>query len=88
MTVTDPKVTFYQDFNTAMVYATLSALQQARTIFNVVGKASSGANAPTNPQFTIPCFVQELPLIVGTRADRHMAPVTFAVAGVLSIATS
>jgi hypothetical protein len=86
LTVTDPSITFYQDYNTSQVYATLSALQQARTIFNVVGKASSGANAPTNPQFTIPCFVQEMPFISGTRGDRHMAPVKFAVAGLLAIA--
>lgn len=88
LTVEDPQVEFYQDYTASNVYATLTGLQQARTIFNVVGKASSGAVSITNPQFTIPCFVQKTPLLQGSRGDRHMAPTTFAVAGTLSIATS
>src|SRR5262245_7318724 len=89
--VSDPRVTFYQDYAAAKVYATLIAarpLNAAPTVFNLVGKASSAAKSPTNPEWTIPVFVGEMPLMTGTRGDRHMAPVTFAVAGQASIATS
>lgn len=88
LTVEDPVSEFYQDYNTAMVYATLYALWAARTTFNIVGKASSGAVSSTNPQFTIPVFVGSMPLLRGTRGDVHMAPVTFATAGELAVATS
>ncbi len=88
LAITDPQVTFYQDFNTAKVYATLYAAWINRTTFDLVGKASSGANSPTNPAWTIPCFVAKAPMMVGKRGERHMAPVTFAVAGALSVATS
>lgn len=88
LTVTDPVVEFYQDYDTAKVYATLKALQAARTIFNIVGKASSGATSSTNPEWTIPVFVAQMPLMTGRRGDRHMSPVTFATAGELTIATA
>lgn len=81
-------VTFYQDFAASKVYAVLSAAQQARTVFNLVAKASSGANATTNPAWTLPCFVEKLPIISGTRGARHMSAASFAVAGLVSIATS
>ena len=87
-TVTDPQVEFYQDYNTAMVYATLQALWAARTVFNIVGKASSGATSATNPQFTVPVFVATMPVLGGNRGDLHIANVTFATAGELTFATS
>jgi hypothetical protein len=86
LTVSDPKMTFFQDYNTSKVYQTMLALWQARTTFNVVAKASSAAKGPTNPEWTIPVFIAEMPLMTGGRGDRHMAPVTLAVAGDLSIA--
>lgn len=86
--ISDPQVTFYHDFNTAKVYATLYAAWLARVAFNIVGKASSGSKAPTNPEWTIPVFVGKAPMMTGKRGDRHMAAVTFKVAGVLSVATS
>lgn len=86
--ISDPQVTFYHDFAAAKVYATLYAAWIARTVFNVVGKASSGANAVTNPAWTIPVFVGKAPMMTGKRGDRHMAPVTFKVAGALAVATS
>jgi len=70
-------------YNTAKVYATLQAAFAARTIFNLVCKASSGAKALTNPEWTIPVFVGQYPVMTGKRGDPHMAPVTFAVAGVV-----
>lgn len=88
LTISDPKITFYQDYATSKVYQTFVGLWSARTIFNVVGKASSGARAPTNPEWTIPVFVGEMPVITGTRGDRHMAAVTLAVGGVYSILTA
>lgn len=86
--VSDPTVTFYQDLAAAKVYATIYAVWTARTTFNLVGKVDAGANAATNPAWTIPVFVAEMPFLTGKRGDRHMAPVTFAVAGVISVATS
>jgi hypothetical protein len=86
--ITDPVVTFYADFAAAKVYATLYAAWIARTVFNIVGKASSGANSTTNPAWTIPVFLGKAPMMTGTRGNRHMTPTTFAVAGALSVATS
>lgn len=87
-TVTDPKVTWYQDFAAAKVYATLYAAWAARSVFNIVAKGQSGANATTNPAWTIPVFVADMPVFVGTHGDRHMADVTFSIAGNISVATS
>lgn len=86
--ITDPVVTFYHDFNTSKVYITLYTAWLARTTFNLVGKASSGARVATNPEWTIPVFVAKAPMMSGKRGDRHMAAVTFAVAGALSVLTS
>lgn len=86
--ISDPAVTFYQDFNTAKVYATLYAAWIARVNFNIVGKASSGAKSLTNPEWTIPVFVSKAPMMTGQRGSRHMAAVTFAVAGVASVLTA
>jgi len=86
--ITDPEVTFYADFEAAKIYATLYAAWIARTTFNIVGKASSGAASATNPEWTIPVFVAKAPMMTGKRGDRHMQPVTFGVAGTLSVATA
>jgi hypothetical protein len=58
----------------------------ARTVFPVLAKASRGATGPDNPEWTIPCFVGEAPVISGTRGDRHMTSITLAVAGQFSVA--
>lgn len=84
----DPTITFYQDYAAAKVYATLITLFTNRTTFNLLVKADAGANAVTNPQWTIPVFLSKKPLLAGTRGARHMAPVTFKVAGLMTIATS
>ena len=84
----DPQITFYQDYAAAKVYATFFALFTARSVFNLVVKADAGANALTNPAWTIPVFVSKKPLLQGKRGDRHMAPVTLKAAGLMTIATS
>jgi hypothetical protein len=84
----DPVLTFYQDYAASKVYATFFPLFQNRTVFNLVIKADAGANATTNPAFTIPVFVMKKPLLSGKRGDRHMAPVTLKVAGAMTVATS
>ena len=86
LAIDDITAEFYADFDTAKVYATLYAAWLARTNFNIVGKASSGSASSTNPAWTIPVFVASMPVMQGTRGDRHMAPVTFAVAGAYSVA--
>lgn len=87
-TVADLQITFYQDFAASKVYATLEPLWAARTVFNIVVKNDSGANATTNPAWTIPVFISKQPFVTGKRGDRHMAPVVCKVAGAISIATS
>lgn len=88
LALSDITVTFYQDYASAKVYATLNTAWAARTTFNIVCKPDSGANAATNPAWTIPVFVASMPVMQGKRGDRHMAPVTLAVAGAHSVATS
>lgn len=83
--ISDITVTFYQDYAASKVYATIYAAWTARTTFNLVSKPDSGAAASTNPQWTIPVFVSQMPVMQGSRGDRHMAPVTFAPAGAVSI---
>ena len=85
--IEDVSVEFYADMDTAKVYATLKAAWVAQTIFNIVAKVSSAASSSTNPAWTIPVFVASMPVMQGTRGDRHMAPVTFACSGAYSIAT-
>lgn len=86
--ITEPSVTFYQDFATSKVYITLYTVWAARTVFNAVGKASSGARTPTNPEWTIPSFIAKAPMMTAKRGDRHLAPVTLGVAGAISILTA
>ena len=83
--VGDPKITFFMDYAASKVYATLYAAWAARTIFNIVAKASSAADGATNPAWTVPCFVKDAPVMGGTRGDRHMADVTLKVAGAISV---
>lgn len=87
-TVSDPQVTFYQDYAAAKVYATFFPLWQNRTTFNLVVKADAGARSPTNPEWTVPVFISKKPLLQGKRGDRHMAPVTLKVAGAMSVLTA
>lgn len=89
-TIDDITVEFFQDYAAAKVYATLRAAWEADppTTFNIVVKPSSAATSATNPAWTIPVFVAAMPVLQGTRGDRHMAPVTLAVAGAYSIATA
>src|SRR4051812_15341968 len=81
--VSDITAQMYQDFAASKTYQTLVALWAARTVFNLVLKADAGANATTNPQFTVPVFVRTLPIISGNRGDRHMSQVVFAPAGLM-----
>lgn len=78
----------YQDFAASKVYATLMTLWTNRTSFNAVIKADSGANATTNPQFTVSVFISSFPVLDVTRGQRHMSQVVLTPAGVLAIATS
>jgi hypothetical protein len=81
-------VTFYQDFAASKIYATLHPLYVNRTTFNIVMKNDAGATSATNPAHTIAVFLGREPVISGQRGQRHMAPVTFKPAGLLSTATS
>lgn len=82
--VDDIEIVFYQDYANSNVYQTLTALYQARTTFILTAKAASGADAATNPNFTISVFIGKMPFINGKRGDRHMAPVTFVPASAMT----
>ena len=84
----DVKLNFYQDYASSKVYQTFNPLVVNRTTFNLQIKADSGANATTNPQFTLPVFVVDFQVFNGTRGNRHMSSVTLAPAGAQTIATS
>ena len=89
ISITDPVVTFYQDFAASKIYPTLYTAWVARTQFDVVGKASSGAKSTTNPEWTLPSsFVAKAPAMTGDRGARHMAPCTFGVGGTLTVSTA
>jgi hypothetical protein len=88
LVVSPIQVTFYQDFAASKVYATLHPLWAARTTFNIVIKNDAGATAATNPAHTCPVFIGREPVISGQRGQRHMAPVTFKPAGLMTTATS
>jgi hypothetical protein len=83
--VSDISVTFFQDYASAKVYATIHPLVAARTTFNIIIKPDTGSAAATNPQFTIAVFVRGFQFVNGTRGDGHMSQVTFAPAGLASI---
>lgn len=87
-TVTDPVLTFYQDYAPGKVYQTFLGLWQLKTIFNLVAKVDAGGRSVTNPEWTVPVVVARLPIMVGTRGARHMAPVTCTVAGLVTILTA
>lgn len=87
-TITDPVITFYQDYAPGKVYATFLALWNSQASFNLVMKPDAGARATTNPEWTVPVLLKSMPVLMGKRGDRHMAPITCTVAGVVSIATS
>jgi len=86
--ISDITVTFFQDFASSKVYATIHPLVAARSTFNITVKADTGANAATNPAFTIPVFVRSSQVFNGTRGDRHMTQAVFAPAGAQTVATS
>lgn len=84
--ISDVTVNFFQDYASAKVYQTLHPLVTNRTTFNIVVKPDAGANAPTNPAFTLPVFVRNNPFVNGKRGDGHMIQAVFGPAGAQSIA--
>lgn len=86
--IADPVITFYQDYATGKVYATLIGLWQNQTVFNIVAKADAGARTLTNPEWTVPVFLANMPIMMGKRGSMHMAPVTLAPGGLATILTS
>lgn len=84
----DVTVNFYQDFAASNVYQTIHPLVANRTTFTLTVKADAGANATTNPAFSMSVFVKNHPVFNAKRGDRHMTTVVFAPAGVQSVATA
>lgn len=86
--VGDITITLYQDYASAKVYQTLQPLWTNRSTFTATVKADAGANATTNPAFSVSVFIKSFPFVAGQRGQRHMAPLVLAPAGISSIATS
>ena len=85
----DIAVSFKQNYTAAKVHATLMPLWTNRTIVAMVVQPDS--DEPTgveNPEFTVNVFLSAYDPIAGSRGDLHMAPVAFAVAGTLAVATA
>jgi hypothetical protein len=88
ITITDVSVVYYLDLAASKVYATHHTLVANRTTFNIIVKVDAGANATTNPAFTLPVFVKAHPFVNGARGDAHTGTITYAAAGTQSVATS
>jgi hypothetical protein len=88
LNIGDVTVNFFQDYAASKVYATIHPLVVARSTFNIIVKADAGANAATNPAFTLPVFVRNKPVFSGSKGAAHMTQVVFAPAGLQTIATS
>lgn len=82
--IEDIVVQYYMDFANGEIYQTHTALFQARTTFTLIVKPDSGADAATNPAFTVSVFVGRLPFVNGKRGDAHMCQITYKVAGPLT----
>lgn len=86
--VTDPVITFYQNYAAGKAYATFFPLWLAGTVFVLVVKADAGPRAVTNPEWSVPVYLVGMPVLGGTRGARHMAPVTVTAGGLLTVATA
>lgn len=86
--ISDVSIQYFLDFASSKVYATHHSLVTNRTTFNIVVKADAGANAATNPAFTLPVFVKSHPFVNGSRGDAHKGTIVYAAAGAQSVATS
>lgn len=86
--IDDITLNMYQDFASSKTYATLMTLWTNRTTFTATIKADSGANATTNPAFSVSVFIKSFPIVSGKRGDGHMTQVVLKPAAVMTIATS
>jgi hypothetical protein len=86
--IDDININYYLDFAASKVYATHHPLVAARSTFTLTVKADAGANATTNPAFSISVFVKKHPFVNGSRGNGHMGQITYGPAGVQSVATS
>lgn len=84
-TISPIVVNYYQDYAASETWATHKALYTGRSTFALIVKPTSGADAATNPAFTITVFVASLGAVNGTRGQRHMTQVTYQPAGALAI---
>lgn len=78
-------VTFYQDFAASETYAVIQTLITNRSTVTLIVKPTSGADAATNPAFTMSVFVASFGFVNGTRGERHMTQAVFQPAGSLTI---
>lgn len=85
LAIEDITVDFFADFAASSVYATISAIHFARSTATLIVKPTSGADAATNPAFTVTCGVSALPLVDGSRGEAHMCRVVFTVAGGMTV---
>jgi hypothetical protein len=84
-TISPIVINYFQDFAVGEVWATHKGLWVNRSTFTLIVKPTSGADAATNPAFTVSVFVASQPVISGARGDAHMVQITYNPAGVLTI---
>ncbi len=77
-------VTFFQDFTSGSVDATLYPLYVSGTNFSIVCRPTSGSVASGNPQWSGQAFISSYQPMGGTHGDELMAPVTFSPASNLT----
>ena len=85
ITITDPQITYFQDYAASQVYVTHQALITNRSTFTLIVKPTSAADSATNPTFTCSAFVKKHPFVNGAHGAAYMAQVTYDVAGALTI---
>lgn len=88
--IENPQLNFHQNHGLASVHRTLQPLYDAGTTFNLVIRTDKDAAVSAeNPETTYPVWIQSYAgPVQGEWNTMHMAPVTFQIAGDISIATS
>lgn len=85
LTVSPVVINYFQDFAASETWATHKALWTGRSTFTLAVKADSAGDSATNPNFTGSFYISSMGIINGTRGERHMASVTYAPAGAITI---
>lgn len=81
-------VTFYQDFASAKVHATLQPLYASGTSFTLEWAPDGSTISATNPKGSATCILLSYPSLGGAVGDANTTKVTFPVKGTIAYATA